>query len=125
MTIRNGIACVLACVLAPSAAPAHHSDVVIFDTNQEITWTGTLSSVDWRNPHIALTIETEDNGDRLAIWSFAGPPPSRFRAASVSKSDFEGSLGKTITIKGSPARDGSLSGVIHVITLADGRAWSF
>jgi hypothetical protein len=58
------------------------------------------------------------------LRSFEGSPPGFFRNRTFSRDDFEGSVGKTVTVEASRARDGSMSGLIRQVTLADGRVVS-
>ena len=111
------------CLAFLIAAPvcAHHNMSALFDFNQRFTETGSLSSLDWRNPHIHMTVDVPNEAGALEAWSFEGPPPGFFRNRDFSRADFEASLGKTVTVEASRARDGSLSGLIRQVTLADGR----
>jgi hypothetical protein len=95
----------------------------IFDFNDRVTLTGTLSKIDWRNPHIELIVDTK-SGDQVLPWSFEGPPPAFFRARDINKSDIEAALGKTVTAEASRARDGSRSGLLRVMTLPGGKVVS-
>ncbi len=99
---------------------AHHNMSVAFDVTQRFTQTGTLTELDWRNPHIYLSVDVKSEEGRVESWLFEGPAPYVFFARDVGKSDFEASLSKTVTVEASRARDGSLSGLIRQITLADG-----
>ncbi len=99
---------------------AHHNMSVAFDINKRFTQTGTLTELDWRNPHIYLSVDVKSEQGQIESWLFEGPAPYVFFARDVGKSDFESSLGKTVTVEASRARDGSLSGLIREITLADG-----
>ncbi len=99
---------------------AHHNMSVAFDVTQRFTQTGTLTELDWRNPHIYLSVDVKSEQGQIESWSFEGPAPNVFFARDVGKSDFEASLSKTVTVEASRARDGSLSGLIRQITLADG-----
>ena len=67
------------------AAPsfAHHSFAAEFDGRNCKDFTGTLTKVDWRNPHIELVVDAK-NGDQMESWSLEGPPPSFFRAGLSS-----------------------------------------
>ena len=85
--------------------------------------TGTLSKVDWRNPHIELIVNTK-SGEQVQSWSLEGPPPAFFRARDINRSDIESALGKTVTAEASRARDGSRSGLLRVMTLPDGKVVS-
>jgi len=105
---------------------AHHNMSVAFDVSQRFTQTGTLTELDWRNPHIYLSVAVNTEQGQVETWVFEGPSPGTFAPTlnpadrDIGKSDFEASLGKTVTVEASPARDGSLSGLIRQITLADG-----
>ena len=124
MHIRPLVACAGLIVLLAVPAFAHHNMSALFDFNQRFTETGLLAEMDWRNPHIYLTVEVESAAGETETWSFEGPPPIFFRNRQFTRSDIEGSLGKTVTIEASRARDGSMSGLIRQLTLADGRVVS-
>jgi len=105
------------------AAPvwAHHNMSAIYDFNDKITMTGTLTRMDWRNPHIELIVDTKNGGTEVQTWSLEGPSPSFFRARDINKSDIESALGKTVKAEASRARDGSRAGLLRVMTLPDGK----
>src|SRR5437867_5001570 len=112
-----------AMLLVAASAWAHHNMSAIFDFNDRVTLSGTLTKVDWRNPHIELIVDAK-SGNQVQTWSFEGPPPSFFRARDINKSDVESALGKTVTAEASRARDGSRSGLLRVMTLPDGKVVS-
>ena len=85
--------------------------------------TGTLTKVDWRNPHIELGVDMK-SGEQVQSWSLEGPPPSFFRARDINRSDVEAALGKTVTAEASRARDGSRWGLLRIMTLPDGKVVS-
>jgi hypothetical protein len=122
MSQRTAVFVVLAAALAGSAS-AHHNMSAIYDFNDRVTLSGTLSKIDWRNPHIELIVDTK-SGEQVQTWSLEGPPPSFFRARDINKSDIESALGKAVTAEASRARDGSRSGLLRVMTLPDGKAVS-
>jgi hypothetical protein len=122
MSKRAIVFAVLAATLAGSAW-AHHNMSAIYDFNDRVTLTGTLSKIDWRNPHIELIVDTK-SGEQVQTWSLEGPPPSFFRARDINKSDIESALGKAVTAEASRARDGSRSGLLRVVTLPGGKVVS-
>ena len=107
-------------VLVGGPAWAHHNMSALFDFNQRFTRTGTFTELDWRNPHIYLSVDVKSEEGQVETWFFEGPAASYFRVWDIGKSEFESSLGKTVTVEASRARDGSLSGLIRMITLSDG-----
>ena len=121
---RTGAFVALAAILLAGSAWAHHNMSALFDFNDRVTLTGTLTKVDWRNPHIELVVDTKSRGDQVETWSLEGPPPGFFRARDVNKSDVATALGKTVTAEASRAIDGSRSGLLRIITLPDGKVVS-
>ena len=111
-------ASLLACSLSLSA---HHSTTAEFDVQHRTTVSGTLSKVDWVNPHIVVFIDSK--GDKGAeAWKFESNPPAWFRRVGVSRADFANAIGQTVTVEGNRAKDGSLYGYLLKITYADGNS---
>jgi hypothetical protein len=95
-----------------------------FDFNDRVSLTGTLTKVDWRNPHIYLFLDVRREGDQVEAWSIEGPSPSFFRTRDISSDAFKLAVGKTVSAEASRARDHSKSGLIRTITLPDGNVIS-
>ena len=112
-----------ALMLAATAASAHHNMSAIYDFNDKVTMTGTLSKIDWRNPHIELIVETK-NGAEVQNWSLEGPSPGFFREREINKADVEAAIHKTVTAEASRARDGSRAGLLRTMTLPSGKVLS-
>lgn len=112
------------CVIsvAVGSALAHHSFSAVFDLTKRSTLLGTLTTMDWRNPHIALSLEVKNKQGQVDTWLIEGMPPSFFRNRNVAKSDFEAAVGKTLTIEGVRARDGTLSILMLKVTFPDGKS---
>ena len=77
----------LAFLLVPfgHTASAHHNMTALFDFNDRVTLTGTLSQVDWRNPHTYLTLDVKNAKGAMESWSAEGPSPSWFRIRDIGK----------------------------------------
>jgi hypothetical protein len=105
-------------------ALAHHNMTAIFDFNDRVTLTGTLTRVDWRNPHIYLTVDVKNASGAMESWQAEGPSPTWFRIRDIGKDDFAASIGKSFNVELSRARDKSSTGLIRTITLPDGRVVS-
>jgi hypothetical protein len=111
----------LAAVLLANEAVAHHNMTALFDFNDRVTLNGALTAVDWRNPHIYLTVEMKGENDGMESWKIEGPSPSFFRIRDVNKADFESSVGKTVTVELSRSRDHSKSGLIRTLKFPNGK----
>ena len=120
MSTRLIVSGVLSLLFFAGSVRAHHNMSAIFDFNNRVTMNGTLARVDWRNPHIELTVDTKD-GQRLQPWRIEGPSPGFFRDRDVSKADFESAVGKSVTFEVSRARDGSTWGLLRTMTLPAGK----
>ena len=121
MTSRAKLLLLVFAVLVAAQAWAHHNMTAVFDFNDRVTVKGTLTAIDWRNPHTYFTVEVKGTGGATETWQIEGPSPSFFRIRDVGKPDFQDSVGKTVTVEISRARDKSRSGLIRTFTLANGK----
>ena len=110
------IACVAA--FAPHAS-AHHSASAEFDVSSRISVQGTLTKVDWINPHIFISIEREEGGT-TETWEAEGAPPAWWRNVGVNRSTFAANVGQHVIVEGMPARNGSHNMVLQKITFSSG-----
>jgi hypothetical protein len=124
MNRRMLIALLFALVPLTHQALAHHNMTAIFDFNDRVTLTGTLQKVDWRNPHIYLTVDVTTAGGAKESWQAEGPSPTWFRIRDIGKDDFANNLGKSFNVELSRARDKTPMGLIRTITLPGGRVVS-
>jgi hypothetical protein len=94
----------------------------VFDLNQRFQRTGTLTKLDWTNPHIYLFVDARHDDGGVESWAYEGPSPVFFRnRKDFTKADFQNSVGKTVTVDASRARDGSRTGLLRTVTLSDGK----
>jgi hypothetical protein len=114
----------LAFSLLAGVAIAHHNMTALFDFNDRVSLTGTLTKVDWRNPHTYMTVEVKGANGAVEEWLVEGPAPSFFRIRDFGKADFENNIGKTVKVELSRARDKSKSGLIRTFELPDKRVIS-
>jgi hypothetical protein len=99
------------------AAPllAHHSPSAEFDMTKRMTLSGTLTKVDWVNPHIVVDIDIKGEA-----WKFESNPPAWFKRVGVAKIDFSKATGQNVTVECVRAKNGSAYGYMQKITFADG-----
>jgi DNA/RNA endonuclease YhcR with UshA esterase domain len=101
---------------------AHHAVQAQFDVNKTITITGTVSKIEWINPHSYLTLNVKDADGKIQKWAFELAAPAVLRRAGMSREDRGGlKPGDEITVTGLASKDGSNSGWLQEIKLADGR----
>ena len=115
----------LGLVLAGPAS-AHHSVQAQFDIHKTFTVTGTVSKVEWINPHSYLTVNVKDADGKVQKWAFELGGPGALRRAGMSREDRGGlKPGDEVTASGLAAKDGSNSGFLQELKLADGRVFKF
>jgi hypothetical protein len=114
------IALAVGLLCAAASVWAHHSPSAIFDMSKRLTLTGTLSKVDWINPHIVVFIDAKGTSGGPEAWKLESNPPAWFKRVTVGRADFAKAIGQTVTVEYVRARDGSLYGYLQKITFADG-----
>jgi hypothetical protein len=85
----------LSIFLAAGSLSAHHSPSAEFDMSKRFTLAGTLTKVDWINPHIVVNVEAKGEGGKLESWRFESNPPSWFRRVGVSRSEIARGIGSS------------------------------
>ena len=98
---------------------AHHS-AVLFDLSRTFTLSGTMTRIDWRNPHIAVFLDVKTDAGTVEPWEFETGAPSWFKNRNMSRTDFEKSIGRPVTVEAVRAKDGSRYGYLYKIAFADG-----
>jgi hypothetical protein len=110
----------LGLVLAGSVAlSAHHSFAAEFDADKPIRMKGTVTKMEWVNPHVWVHIDVKKPDGTVENWAFeAGTPSVLFRRGFTRQSLLPGTV---IVIDGYQAKDHSKRGNGRDITFEDGK----
>ena len=105
MRTQKLLSIVLSVGVLASAAPifAHHSISAEFDTTKTITFTGTVKTVEWGNPHIYTQVEAKDATGKIHLYRVEGQPPNALYRAGWRKDTLK--VGQTVTVTGNPAKN--------------------
>ena len=106
-------------IMASFPAEAHHSFAAVFDDERPIELTGTLSSVEWMNPHVWFYLSVENDQGEPETWAFEMGSPNRLARSGWHQNSMQ--LGLTVIVAGSLARDGSRKVAVETVTLSTGQ----
>ena len=110
--------------LAQAGLSAHHSIQAQFDVNKTFSISGTVAKVEWINPHSYLTLNVKDAEGKIQKWAFEMAAAGQLRGTGLSRADRGGlKPGDAVTLAALASRDGSNSGLLLEIKMADGRVF--
>jgi hypothetical protein len=99
---------------------AHHSAGAAYDTAKKITLHGTVTKVEWKNPHVFYYLDVADASSDVTNWAVEGSTPNQLYRNGWRKDDLK--IGAAVTLtNSSPARNGLPKTYGGTLTLADGR----
>src|SRR6202166_835689 len=117
----EGFVAVLGLSLMAGAVPllAHHSFAAEYDANKPVTITGTVTKLEWMNPHARFYVDVKEADGKVTQWNFElGAIPVLLKQGWRRDSLKEGDQA---TVEGSRAKDGSKSANARSVVLSDGR----
>ena len=107
-------------VSAALPALAHHSFSAEFDASKKVSLEGTVTKIDWLNPHIWIYLDVKDDKTgAVANWQCEGGPPNTLTRNGWTKNDLK--KGDTVSIDGTLAKDASRTCNASSVKLPDGR----
>ncbi len=106
-------------LLAPAAALAHHSFAAEYDVKKPVTLKGTVTSVEWTNPHARFYLDVKDESGKVVNWNLELASPNVLVRQGWSRHSLK--VGDEVTVEGSQAKDGSQMANARTVTLADGK----
>lgn len=98
---------------------AHHSFAAEYDDKKSATLKGTISKVEWVNPHVRLLLDVKDESGKVTTWELEFGAPNILLRRGIGRNTVK--VGDVVTIDGWPAKDGANLVAARTITLPDGR----
>jgi predicted Rossmann fold nucleotide-binding protein DprA/Smf involved in DNA uptake len=105
--------------IAQAAIDAHHSFAAQYDSSKPVTLKGTITKVEWMNPHTYFYLDAVDDTGKAAIWAVEGGAPNVLYRQGWKPTSLK--QGDRVTIVGSRAKDGSNLANAISFMLPDGR----
>lgn len=106
-------------LLSAGSVFAHHAFNAEYDGTKVTRWAGTVTKVEWMNPHARFYIDVKDQNGTVTNWNFEMGSPVQLRRQGWTRDSLK--VGDQITVDGYPAKDGTKMASAKEVTLADGR----
>ena len=114
--VQTVILAALVSCMAVAPATAHHSFAAEFDATKPLKLTGTVTKVEWTNPHAWFYIDVKSDDGKVTNWGFELGSPNGLMRAGWTRNSMK--VGEIITVEASRAKDGSNNGNARAVTLA-------
>ena len=109
----------LGLVIAAAPVWAHHSFAAQFDDKAPITIKGTLSKMEWLNPHTWIHVDVKEPDGKVVTWAIEGATPNSLLRRGLRQSDFPN--GVELEVHGYKAKNGTPVASGEKLTFTDGR----
>ena len=103
--------------LLAAAAPihAHHSFAAEFDATKPVKMTGTVTKIEWTNPHVWFYVDIKDETGKVTNWGFELGSPNGLMRGGWTRNSMK--VNEVVTVEGSAAKDGSNHVNARTVTL--------
>jgi hypothetical protein len=108
-----------AALLAIAPLHAHHAFAAEFDAEKPITLRGSVTRVEWINPHTWIHLDVKDSSGKVVEWMIEGGTPNTLLRRGVDKNSLP--AGTEIVVEGYRAKNGSNRANGRDLTLPNGR----
>ena len=112
----------LAVVVASVATEAHHSFAAEYDTSKPVTITGTVTRVEWTNPHARFYVDAKEPDGSITHWGFELGSPNLLIRYGFTRDLLK--IGSEVTVEGFQAKDASKVANSKTVKFPDGKVMS-
>ena len=97
---------------------AHHGRGATYDMKKRVTLKGTVSRVEWRNPHVLIYMDVKGPDGTVVTWGFENAGVSQLAQEGYNRNTLK--VGQEITAIVNPAANGAPTAIVVKVILADG-----
>ena len=106
-------------LLAVPSVFAHHSFTAEYDSGKVRQFVGTVTKVEWTNPHARFYLDVKDDRGTVTNWNFELGSPLFLRKLGWKADSLK--IGDQVSVEGYLAKDGAKMANARTVNLADGR----
>ena len=99
---------------------AHHAVGAEYDVNKQVKLTGTVTKIEWTNPHARIYLEVKDADGKVVNWDFELGPPNGLMRQGWRRDSLR--AGHVVTVTGFLSKDQEHVANARSVNLPDGRA---
>ena len=110
----------LGLILPTNRVRAHHSFTAEYDSAKVMSFTGSVTKVEWMNPHARFYLDVKSSQGITTNWNFELGSPVFLRKLGWKQDSLK--VGDLVTVEGYLAKDGSKMANARKVTMADGRS---
>ena len=121
MKVRNQfvLAAAFGLILPTVPVRAHHAFAAEYDADKPITLTGTVTKLEWLNPHARIYLDVKDEGGKVVTWDCELGPPNGLMRRGWTRNSLK--PGHVITISGFRSKLSPVGANARTVKLSDGR----
>jgi uncharacterized protein DUF6152 len=104
-----------AALLAAVPLAAHHSFAAEFDADKAVNLTGSVTKIEWMNPHVWFYLDVKEENGNVVSWGMEMGSPNGLMRSGWTRNSMK--VGDIVAVEGSRARDGSNHGNARAVVL--------
>jgi hypothetical protein len=102
-------------IAATGSVMAHHSFAAEFDAGKALTLKGTVTKIEWQNPHTYFYLDVTGGDGKVVNWGMEMGSPNGLMRQGWTRNTLK--IGDSVTVEGSQAKDGTNVGNARVVVL--------
>jgi hypothetical protein len=113
--LRRSCALVLGLLISSVPVLAHHGSGVSYDMKKQTTMTGTVTKLQWANPHTYIMYTVKDDDGKVVLWGAESHPPNQMADRGWNSTTLK--PGDVIVITVFPSKIGTTRGLLSKVVM--------
>lgn len=119
MKVPAGLVFVVLWSVGAGTLAAHHGRGATYDMKKQVTLTGVVSEVAWRNPHVVIYMDVKEPDGTAVNWAFENSSVGTLARQGYNRNTLK--VGQEITAVVNPSAQGAPRGIVVKVILAGGK----